>query len=124
MNSMETVQKGKTPMFARVTTLVPHPGQMDDLLRLFQDEHVPRLKQSEGFQGGLFLVDKQRIKAHVVMLWDRSDDWQAWQNADHFSAMRTKSGPLLAVEYTTEQTDEYEVGFMDGKAFSGLLQPG
>jgi heme-degrading monooxygenase HmoA len=114
---MKPVQKGRIAMFARTTTLVPHPGQMDDLLRLFQDDYVPKIKQYEGFQGCLFLVDQERTKAHVVMLWKTADDWQAWQNDVHYSAARTKSGPLLAVEYTDEQTNEYEVAFMDGALF-------
>ena len=62
-------------MVARVSRFVGLPPErIEATLRMFQEEHLPALKQLQGYVGVQVLVDPQGGRAIATTYWETQDD--------------------------------------------------
>jgi heme-degrading monooxygenase HmoA len=62
-------------MFARVSRFVGLPPErIEATLRMFQEEHLPTIRDLEGYRGVEVLVDRQGGRAIATTYWETQDD--------------------------------------------------
>lgn len=65
-------------MFARLSRFVGLPPErIEATLQMFQEEHLPALKQLQGYRGVEVLVDRQGGRAIATTYWETMDDLAA-----------------------------------------------
>lgn len=65
-------------MFARVSRFVGLPPErIEATLQMFQEQHLPALKQLQGYKGVEVLVDRQGGRAVATTYWETQDDLAA-----------------------------------------------
>jgi hypothetical protein len=57
-------------MHAHVTTMETSPARLDDAIRFFREQVLPKLRQMDGFEGFFALSDRQSGKLLGVTLWE------------------------------------------------------
>ena len=57
-------------MYARVTRLESSPGQVDDGIRMVNEQVIPTAKALAGFTGAYFLADRESGRLLGITLWD------------------------------------------------------
>jgi hypothetical protein len=58
-------------MHVQVTTVEASPARLDDAIRFFRDQVLPRLRQMDGFEEGFIaLGDRRSGKLLDVALWE------------------------------------------------------
>src|SRR5919205_673662 len=67
----------ETSMFARVTTVQGSPNRMDEGIRYFQEQVVPRVAALEGFQGAYLLINRKTGKTVRITFWETTEAEQA-----------------------------------------------
>ena len=71
-------------MFARITTFEGRPERVAEF-RLAMEEHVlPALRRLPGFQGVLFLADRESGKVLGVALWETEESMQASEESAYW----------------------------------------
>jgi hypothetical protein len=107
--------EGVVAMFARVTELASaYEPELDQDLRYFENEILPKAEEIPGMSGGLVLLDRAGGRALAVTLWaDRAALEESREEADTlrelaFQRMNLASAPVVR---------EYEV------AIASLLRP-
>lgn len=61
-------------MYARVIETRMAPERLDALERLLRSELVPALRKESGFCGVVGLVDRERARALLVLLWETEEE--------------------------------------------------
>jgi len=96
-------------MYVRIMTFQHQPGNMDKAIEYVRDSVLPELKQEEGFQEFMMLVDRSKDKAVGIILYQTEAHLQAaGADTSHPTPQRriSKSGLNFAAETLTET---YEV---------------
>ena len=57
-------------MHAQVTTVEASPARLDDAIRFFREQVLPRLRQMEGFEEFIVLSSRRSGKLLGVALWE------------------------------------------------------
>jgi quinol monooxygenase YgiN len=83
-------------MHARVVSNQIQPGKMDEWLRLIQDSIVPALKELDGFQGFVALVDREHDKSIGYSMWTSAADLAASEASGNYQQQIAKLGDVLA----------------------------
>ena len=96
-------------MYARVTTLEGPPDKIDDATRHVREQTLSQLRQMDGFEGFVTLVDRQSGKQLAVALWESEDALRATEEA--VSSMR--SGVAEAAGATVAGVERYEVAVFE-----------
>ena len=96
-------------MYARVTTLEGPPDKIDDATRHVREQTLSQLRQMDGFEGFVTLVDRQSGKQLAVALWESEDALRATEEA--VSSMR--SGVAEAAGATVAGVEMYEVAVFE-----------
>ena len=96
-------------MFARVSTYLGDPAQIDQGLNHARENILPRVKQVDGFEGVYYLVDRQSGKALTITLWGSEDALRA--SEEEANRLRTESAESASA--TIENVDRYEVGISE-----------
>jgi heme-degrading monooxygenase HmoA len=98
-----------TGLYARVTTLEGPPDKIDDATRHVREQTLPQLRQMDGFEGFVTLVDRQSGKQLAVALWESEEALRATEEA--VSSMR--SGVAEAAGATVAGVERYEVAVFE-----------
>ena len=96
-------------MYARVSTYRGSPEQLDVGIRHIRENILPRIRKSDGYKGGYFLVDRQSGKSVAATLWESEQAMRASEEA----ADRLRSEGAEASGATEEDVDRYEVAIAD-----------
>jgi heme-degrading monooxygenase HmoA len=89
-------QKGKTPMYARVTTFQLQPGKIDVWLHIAHESVIPVIRQQRGYKNGLVLTDTNANKIVVITLWETEADMKAGETSGYYREQLAQVMPLLA----------------------------
>jgi quinol monooxygenase YgiN len=93
-------------MHARVVSNQIQPGKMDEWLAIVRDSIVPALKEQDGFQGFVALVDREHGKSIGYSMWDSASDLAAGETSGNYQQQIAKLGDVLAAP---PARDVYEV---------------
>ena len=96
-------------MYARVNILEGPPERMDDALRYFQENVLPRLKQMDEFKGTIALGDHQSGKRLGITLWESEEAIRATEAG----ADRSRSRLAEATGETVAGVEIYEVALFE-----------
>ena len=96
-------------VFARVSTYLGDPAQIDQGLNYARENIVPRVKQVDGFEGVYYLVDRQSGKALTITLWESEEVLRASEE----EANRLRRESAESASATIENVERYEVGLSE-----------
>ena len=83
-------------MFARVVSNEIQPGKMDEWLAIIRESIVPSLKEQDGFQGFVALVDREHGKSIGYSMWTSAADLAASETNGNYQQQIAKLGDVLA----------------------------
>ena len=83
-------------MHARVVSNQIQPGKMDEWLAVIRDSIVPALKEQEGFQGFVALIDPEHDKSIGYSMWTSAADLAASETSGNYQQQIAKLGDVLA----------------------------
>ncbi|PWU22209.1 MAG: hypothetical protein C5B48_10420 [Candidatus Rokuibacteriota bacterium] len=69
------------PAAARVSLLQGDPERIDEALRKAQDDVLPRARQLDGWNGIVYLADRETGKTRILTLWESAQARQASEEA-------------------------------------------
>ncbi|HWO69829.1 MAG TPA: antibiotic biosynthesis monooxygenase [Actinomycetota bacterium] len=90
-------------MYARVSTFLGPPGDLDRGVKEAQEEVVPKLRELQGCKGIYLLVDRASGRHVAITLWESEEALRATE--ERATQLRQSGGPqeiILSV-------DRYEV---------------
>jgi heme-degrading monooxygenase HmoA len=93
---LQSNQKGRTPMYARVTTFQLQPGKIDAWLHIAHESVIPVVRQQRGYKNGLVLTDTNANKIVVITLWETETDMKAGETSGYYREQLAQVVPLLA----------------------------
>ena len=96
-------------MFARISTLVGSPDQIDEGLRHVREQVLPQISQQDGFKGMIALADRQTGKTLGVTFWESEEALRASEEA----ADKLREDSAEAMSDTIAGVERYEVGFLE-----------
>jgi heme-degrading monooxygenase HmoA len=82
-------------MYARVTTFQIDPARLDAALEVSRGSILPAMKQQQGFQGILTLLDRPAGKATSITLWQTEADLQAGESSGYYQQQASKLASFL-----------------------------
>jgi len=91
-------------MHARLSTYAGAADRLDEMVQGF-NQTTDQLRQIDGFEGGLVLVDRSTGKAATITFW--SSEQAAHASADQADQMRTQVAQAGGLSIESVQT--YEV---------------
>lgn len=83
-------------MYARVVSNQIQPGKMDQWLDLIRESIVPALKEQNGFQGFVALIDREHDKSIGYSMWTSPADLAASETSGNYQEQIAKLGGVLA----------------------------
>jgi hypothetical protein len=60
-------------MHAQVTTVEASPARIDDAIRFFREQLLPQLRQMDGFEEFIVLIDRQSGRLVDAALWENEE---------------------------------------------------
>ena len=92
-------------MRAQVTTVEASHARLDDAIRFFREQVLPRLRQMDGFEEFIVLSARRSGKLLGVALWESEEVMRTTDEA----AARIRSGVEQATGGTVLSVENYEV---------------
>ena len=83
-------------MHARVASNQIRPGKMDEWLAIVRDSVVPSLKEQDGFQGFVALIDRERDRSIGYSMWTGAAELAAGETSRNYQPQIAKLGGVLA----------------------------
>jgi quinol monooxygenase YgiN len=83
-------------MHARVVSNQIQPGKVDEWLAIIRDSIVPSLKELDGFQGFVALIDREHGKSIGYSVWASAADLAASETSGNYQQQIAKLGGVLA----------------------------
>lgn len=103
---MQADQKGRTVMYARVTTLQFQPTKVEEAKQIANESIIPAIKQQQGFKSFIDLVDIGTGKTMLITLFETEADMKAGTSSGFIQQQGAKIAHLLT---GTPVTEFYEV---------------
>jgi heme-degrading monooxygenase HmoA len=101
-NLLAEVQKGSTPMYARVVTVQSQPGKTEEAVRIYRDSVMPAAKQQQGFKSAFLLTDPTTGKGVSITLWETEADMRVGEASGYFQEQLAKFAQVFAAPATRE----------------------
>ncbi len=92
-------------MFARVSTYTGTSDEIDEAIRQFRENVLPRIEQLDGYKGAYFLVDRQNGKSLTVALWESEEAMRSSEEAAN--SLRSEVADALGTQMVG--VERYEV---------------
>ena len=89
-------------MHARVVSNQIQPGKMDEWLAIIRDSVVPSLKEQDGFQGFVALIDREHDKSIGYSMWTSPANLAASETSGNYPQQIAKLGSVLAAPAVRE----------------------
>jgi len=83
-------------MHAGVVSNQIRPGKMDERLAIIRESIVPSLKDQNGFQGFVTLIDREHSKSIGYSMWNTAADLAASETSGNYQQQIAKLGGVLA----------------------------
>jgi heme-degrading monooxygenase HmoA len=99
-------------MRAQVTTVEASPARLDDAIRFFREQVLPRLRQMDGFEEFIVLSARRSGKLLGVALWESEEALRATAEDDSGgsgAANAARSRAADAAGGTVASVEHYEV---------------
>lgn len=93
-------------MHARVTTGQFPLEEMDEAVRIYNDDAVPAMREQRGFEGVLMLVDRETGKGISISLWSSEAEMLVGEQSSYYRTQIAKFSQLLL---QAPDTDHFEV---------------
>lgn len=100
-------------MYARHLTTYVHPDRMDEALKIYEENVIPRGQTQEGYRGLYVLADRETGKVVSISFWDSKEDALANEAGGYLREQMDKFNEVLAGPV---EQDGYEVAVMLSKA--------
>jgi heme-degrading monooxygenase HmoA len=97
-------------VFARIATYTaqPSPYRIEQGISRAREKVLPRLKQTDGYEGAYFFVDRQSGKAISISLWESEE---AMHNSEEVArALRDEIAGGLATQMVDVEHYEVAIG--------------
>ena len=89
-------------MHAQVVSNQIRPGKMDEWLAIARDSVVPALKEQDGFQGFVALIDRERDRSIGYSMWTGAAELAAGETSGNYQPQIAKLAGVLAGPPTRE----------------------
>ncbi len=89
-------------MQARVVTNQIQPGKMDQWLAIIRESIVPALKEQDGFQGFVALIDREHDQSIGYSMWTSVAALAASETSGNYQQQIAKLGSVLAASPVRE----------------------
>jgi heme-degrading monooxygenase HmoA len=96
-------------MHARSAVIDMSIDKLDDAVRFWQDEQIPKYREQPGYQGFTLLVNRQSGKALGVSFWESED---ALRTSDELGK-RARAGLAQAGDGREQPREDWEVAIDD-----------
>ena len=83
-------------MYARMTTIYPQPGMLDEAIRIAQDGVLPAAREQPGFKGVLALADYSTGKLIGITLWESEAAMLAGETSNYYQEQVARFRGILA----------------------------
>jgi quinol monooxygenase YgiN len=83
-------------MQARVVSNQIQPGKMDEWLAIIRESIVPALKEQDGFQGFVALIDREHDTSIGYSMWTSAADLAASETSGNYQLQIAKLAGVLA----------------------------
>jgi len=83
-------------MHARVVSNQIQPGKTDQWLAIIRDSIVPALKEQDGFQGFVALIDREHDKSIGYSMWNSAADLAASETSGNYQQQIARLRGVLA----------------------------
>jgi len=97
-------------MYARVLKIHIGKEHIEEVTKLFEENVIPLCKQQKGYQGGLFLADRNNGQSIAVTFWKTKEDMLANERSRFFQEQVSK---FISFFTAPPIREEYEVDFRD-----------
>jgi quinol monooxygenase YgiN len=95
-------------MYARVTTVQPQPGKLDEVIRITKELVLPVTQQQSGWKGLTVLVNRDANKLTTIGYWASLADVESSEASPQF---REQVGKVAALLSAPPAPEVYEVNF-------------
>jgi heme-degrading monooxygenase HmoA len=95
--------------FVRITSLDGDPAKVDDAIRHFEAEVVPKVSGLAGFRAAVLLSDRPTGKAVVATVWGTAEDVEASAN----EARSIAATAIAVAGADNPRVERFEVGFAE-----------
>ncbi|HET9722588.1 MAG TPA: hypothetical protein VFR44_01955 [Actinomycetota bacterium] len=92
-------------MFARATRIKSPSGQLEARMHLTREELIPAASRLDGFEGGVWLVDREAGRFLSVTFWQSEEQLRESEEA----IGRLRELAMIEVGGTVESVERYEV---------------
>jgi heme-degrading monooxygenase HmoA len=97
-------------MFARATIIQGPPDRIDAGMEKIRSDVMPHIRQLDGFQGIMTLVDRTSGKGLNVTFWDTEEDMRA--SEERANELRRQAAEGLG-SMQEPQVERYEVALLE-----------
>lgn len=97
-------------MFARISQFHEHTDNLDNAVRVGEEQLVPQLKAEPGYLGAQFLIDRETGHSMSITYWENRDALRA--SEEKANRIRRESNTLTGSE--TTKVERYEVALRVG----------
>jgi heme-degrading monooxygenase HmoA len=95
-NGTHAVQKGRIPMYARVTIVHIQPEKQTEAVEIYRESVVPAARQQPGFNGAFLLTEPSSNKGYSITFWETEADMKAGETSGYYQAQLAKIASLVA----------------------------
>jgi heme-degrading monooxygenase HmoA len=89
-------------MYARVVSARVAPEQLDDLIRMLQEDVLPNAETQPGFEGAVTLSDPGTGKGMMITFWATPEDLIAGEVTGYLGRQLAAVAPMLRGPTTRE----------------------
>ncbi len=83
-------------MHAGVLTFRVAPGKTGEAGLIYLGSVVPKMREQQGFRGGLVLSNPEVDEGYTITLWETEEDAKAYESSGTYQEQVAKFGNLLA----------------------------
>lgn len=89
-------------MHARISTLRPREGELEQVVRICREVVIPAAERQEGFLGSMLTSSSEAGKVLSISLWDTEADMLATESGEYLQEQVARLITLLAGPPTIE----------------------
>ncbi len=94
--SNDNIQKGRVPMYARVTTIQFQQGKFEEGMQIARESVEPVVRQQSGLKSFLALQDSSTGKAMLISIFETEANAKAGVSSGFVQQQSAKIASLLA----------------------------
>ncbi len=88
-------------MYTRIVNVSLKPGTIDEAIKIYENSVIPAAKAVEGYNGGYFLVDREKNTGKSIAIYDTKEKLIASDESGYLQEQITKFGELFTTPPVT-----------------------